>query len=153
MADLNFELPETNPAHRADLRAAILAMPVSSLLGLRVLGFAPGLSVIELDLRPELTFDGRTAQGGVVGTLADFAGVSAATATLPDGGRASTSGFEVHLLAPARGTRLVAVGRVAHAGTSSAVSKVEVHAVNEAGQAGLVAIATTTCRLFPAVPG
>lgn len=148
MTDVSFELPEVHAAHRPDLRAAILSMPVSRTLGLRVVGFTSGVSVMELDVRPEVTFDGRTVQGGIVGTLADFAGVSAATATLSPGGAASTTGFEVHHLAPARGERLVAVGRAAFAGQSHAVSRVEVYALREGQEAVLVAIGTTTCRLI-----
>ncbi|MFB9990791.1 PaaI family thioesterase [Deinococcus oregonensis] len=153
MHSVPFVLPAVDALHRPDLRAAILSMPVARTLGLRVVGFTSGVSVIELDVRPEVTFDGRTVQGGIVGTLADFAGVSAATATLPPGGAASTTGFEVHHLSPAQGERLVAVGRAAFVGKSHAVSRVEVHALQERRESILVAIGTTTCRLIlPAVP-
>ena len=33
----------------------------------------------------QLTFDGRSVQGGLVGTLADYAAVSAAISALPEG--------------------------------------------------------------------
>ena len=153
MHSVPFDLPAVDALHRPDLREAILSMPVAHTLGLRLMGLAPGVSVMELDVRPELTFDGRTVQGGIVGTLADFAGVSAATAALSAGGAASTTGFEVHHLAPARGERLVAVGRAAFVGRSHAVSRVEVHALQEGQEPILVAIGTTTCRLMlPVVP-
>jgi hypothetical protein len=52
----------------SDLRAAILAMPASQLLGLLVTGFdAQGISCIELPLRADLTFEGRVVQGGLAG--------------------------------------------------------------------------------------
>jgi uncharacterized protein (TIGR00369 family) len=142
------DLPAVDPTCRADLRAAIEAMPASRLLGLRVTGFdAAGVSRVELPLRPELTFDGRIAQGGLVGALADYAGVSAAACTLPAGWIASTTGFEVHNVAPAAGERLVAIGRALHVGRGSAVSRAEVYAV-EGDVATLVCVATTTCRPF-----
>ena len=87
MQGVPFERPAVDALHRPDLRDAILSMPVARTLGLRVVGLASGVSVMELDVRPEWTFDGRTVQGGIVGTLADFAGVSAATASLPAGWR------------------------------------------------------------------
>jgi uncharacterized protein (TIGR00369 family) len=142
------DLPAVSPEVRADLRAAILAMPASRLLGLEVTGFdAAGISRIELQVRPELSFDGRVVQGGLVGVLADYAGVSAAACTLPAGWIASTTGFEVHNVAPAVGERLIAIGRAQHVGRSLGVSRAEVYAMN--GDAlTLVCVATTTCNPF-----
>jgi len=142
------QLPDLQPGLRADLAAAIEAMPASRLVGLRVLGFAPGgVSALQMDIAPALTFDGRVVQGGLVGLLADYAGVSAASSTLPAGWAASTTGFEVHNLAPAAGERLVAIGEAVQVGKSHAVSTARVWAV-AGGQATLVAVATTTCRPF-----
>jgi uncharacterized protein (TIGR00369 family) len=157
-------LPPVDPSFRADLRDAIHAMPASIWLGLFVRGFsAAGVAVIELPLRPQLTFDGRVAQGGVVGMLADYAGVSAASCTLPPLWMASTLGYEVHNIAPAVGSRLLAVGRAQAVGRSHAVSRVEVWAqaagteANAEAEANdaltLVAVATTTCRPFQIKPG
>jgi uncharacterized protein (TIGR00369 family) len=144
----NFEMPMLQPGFRADLVAGIEAMPASKLIGLKVLGFAPqGLSVIELPLHEKVTFDGQVVQGGIVGMLADYAGVSAASCLLPVGWLASTTAFEVHNLAPAKGVRLIAIGRAVHVGKSQAVSGAEVWAMD--GEAStLAAWATTTCRLF-----
>jgi uncharacterized protein (TIGR00369 family) len=127
---------------------AIEAMPASNLIGLKVLGFAAeGVALLELPMRSELTFDGRVAQGGIVGMLADYAGVSAANCTLPPGWMASTTGYEVHNLAPAMGDALVAIGRVIQVGKTSAVSAAEVWA-RRGDVHTLVAWATTTCRPF-----
>jgi uncharacterized protein (TIGR00369 family) len=150
MQPSDFQLPDLQGGLRADLAAAIEAMPASRLIGLRVLGFAPGgRSVLQLEVVPALTFDGRIVQGGVVGMLADYAGVSAASSTLPAGWAASTTGFEVHNLAPAAGERLVAIGEAVQVGRTHAVSTARVWALRE-GAATLVAVATTTCRPFDA---
>ncbi len=123
-------------------------MPSSKLIGLKVLGFAAdGVSLLELPMRIELTFDGRVAQGGIVGMLADYAGVSAANSTLPLGWMASTTGYEVHNLAPAIGDVLVAIGRVIHVGKTNAVSSAEVWA-RRGDVHTLVAWATTRCKPF-----
>jgi uncharacterized protein (TIGR00369 family) len=141
------DLPSVSAAHRADLRRMIQAMPASELIGLQVLGFDPsGVSVIELPMRAEITFDGSVVQGGIVGLLADYAGVSAAACTLPEGWIASTTGFEVHNVAPAQGKQLVAVGRAVHVGRGSAVSRAEVFAEDGDGTLSLVCLATTTCK-------
>jgi len=140
--------PEVDAGHRPDLKAAIEAMPASRLLGLRVAGFDPaGMSRIELPLRPDRTFGGRAVQGGIVGVLADHAGVSAAACMLPTAWMASTTGFEVHNIAPAAGERLVAIGRTVSLGKSIGVSRAEVLALRD-GQWTLVCVATTTCKPF-----
>ena len=145
---VQFQPPAVSREVRSDLIAMIEGMPASRLLGLRVTGFdAAGFSVLEMPVVASLTFDGKIVQGGIVGTLADYAGVSAAACTLPSGWIASTTAFEVHNLAPARGDRLLAIGRSLQVGKSQAVSGAEVWAV-EGRSATLVAIATTTCRPF-----
>ena len=130
--------------HREDLATAIARMPVVGTLGITVAHLAPGRSELHLGIRPELTFDGRTVQGGVVGVLADFAGVSAAAAALPEGWAATTVSFSVSNLAPARGARLVALGHARRSGRQLGSSTVEVYAEDGAGERRLVATATTT---------
>lgn len=149
----HLSLPAVSTDIRPDLAAAIMAMPASQLIGLKVLGFSSdGVSVIELPIMPSLTFDGRVVQGGIVGMLADYAGVSAAACKLEPGWMASTTGFEVHNLAPAKGHRLLAVGRAVQVGTTHAVSTAEVWAeqLSDTGvpQYRQVCIATTTCKPF-----
>jgi uncharacterized protein (TIGR00369 family) len=140
------DLFQPHPGFRLDLARAIEAMPSSRLLGLKVLGFHPeGRSAIEMPIARSHTFDGTIVQGGLVGTLADYAGVSAAACTLPEGWIASTTGFEVHNLAPARGERLIAYGSVQHMGKSQGISRAEVFAMSEQA-CTLVCVATTLCK-------
>jgi len=107
----------------------LMAMPVVHLLGLRVLACTPGETRLELPVRHDLTFDGHTVKGGIVGALADFAGASAAATVLPAGWVVMTTGFEVHNLAPARGEHLLGIGTVIKPGRSLAVSRADVFAV------------------------
>lgn len=144
---MQLPLPSLVNHHRPDLAAAIAAMPCSRLFGLRVLGLGDGLSAIELSVRSDLTLDGRTVQGGIVGTLADYAAVSAATAAMPSGWGASTTAFQVYNLAPARGDRLVGIGRVVRSGRSQAVAAADVYALT-GSDAELVGTALATCRLI-----
>lgn len=141
--------------HRPDLRQAIEAMPASRLLGLRVIGFGPGTSLLELPIRPELTVEGHVVQGGIVGTLADYAAVSAATAAMPIGWASATTGIELHNLAPARGRRLVAVGTAIRSGKGASLGEARVYAEAEEGEASrrLVAFALASCRVFEAGRG
>ncbi|MCZ4256986.1 PaaI family thioesterase [Sulfitobacter sp. G21635-S1] len=137
--------------YRPDLSKAIASMPCSQLLGLTVIGFGEGVSAIELTIRPELTFDGRTVQGGIVGTLADYAAVSAATANCADGWTSSTTNFQVHNVSPARGERLVGLGRIVKSGRSQAVAAADIYAI-ASGHAELVATALASCKLSEPSP-
>jgi uncharacterized protein (TIGR00369 family) len=147
-----YSLAEVDPSFRSDIKKAIEAMPASKLIGLTVIGFKPsGVSRLEVVISPSITFDGQTVQGGIVGMLADFAGVSAATCTLERGWSSSTISFEVHNTAPARGVRLIAMNQAMKVGTSIAVSRAEVYA-EMGGELSLVCIATTTCKPFRIAP-
>jgi uncharacterized protein (TIGR00369 family) len=143
-------VPHVSRLVRPDLISAIEAMPAAVLLGIVVRGFdAAGRSVIEMPVKSSLTFDGRVVQGGIVGVLADFAGVSAAACALPEGWLASTTSFEVSNIAPAVGTLLIAVGCAVKASQHTGVSKVDVYAGGPEGQPlTLVCVAKTTCRPF-----
>ncbi|PJK28049.1 PaaI family thioesterase [Minwuia thermotolerans] len=132
---------------RPALAAGIHAMPSSAWLGLRCIGFADGRSAIEMPIRSDITFDGRIVQGAVVGVLADYAAVSAATAACPDGWRASTTGYNVHNIAPAAGERLVAFGQIAGRSRTSASSRADVYAVT-GDKWTLAATCLATCRLI-----
>ena len=146
------DIPEVDPELRLDLKLAIENMPASRLLGIQVRGFAAGgLSVLDLPIRTALTFEGHTVQGGILGALADYAGVSAAACTLPEGWMAATTAFEVQNLQAAAGLALIAVGRLVRMGKTTGVSRADVFV--QGGAAGdprltLVCVATTSCRSF-----
>jgi uncharacterized protein (TIGR00369 family) len=143
-----FSWPEISADCRPDIKRGIELMPAAKLIGIQVIGFHPdGLSLLEMPIELKTTFDGRLVQGGIVAVLADFAGISAASCTLPIGWIVSTTSFEIHLLAPAVGTRLIAVGRAINVGKTIAVSRAEVYAEND-GVFTLVCIANTTGRPF-----
>lgn len=142
------DLPKVEEGRRVDLKTIIETMPAARHLGINVIGFLEsGVSRIELVVQAHHTFDGKSVQAGVLGALADYAGVSAAAATLGEGWMASTTGYEIHNLAPATGERLIAIGHALLVKASHAVSRVDVYAVR-AGQVevSLVGYATTTCR-------
>jgi uncharacterized protein (TIGR00369 family) len=144
---MQFKLPELITSHRDDLKLQIERMPVCHFLGLKVCGFNATEAVVEMPVRVEISINGKTVQGGIVGTLADFAAVSAATAAKPAGWVSSTTSFDVHNLAPAIGERLVAVGRVIKASASSGVAAADVYAERD-GIFSLVATALVTCRFM-----
>ena len=142
---MSIQLPELVPGYRADLAAAVATMPASQLLGLSVVGFAPGLSVIELPIRHEITFDGLIVQGGIVGTLADYAAVSAAIVAKGEGWFGSTVNFQVHNLDHARGQKLIAIGRCVRSSSRTGLGHAEVYATQNDTHT-LVATAMAGCQ-------
>ena len=140
--------PPVDEGYRPDLVFGIQNMPAARLLRIRVLGFSrAGAALLCMPVHPDLPFDGTSVQGGLVGTLADFAGVSASAAAMGDHWYATTLGFEVHNVAPARGQWLLAHGQSINARKSHAVAQSHVCAI-DGDTAQLSAFATTTCKPF-----
>ena len=134
--------------YRPHLADAIHAMPSSNHLGIRCLGFRDGETAIEMQISPGLTFDGTHVQGAIVGVLADYAAVSAATASCPPGWFGSTTGYNVHNFAPARGERLVALGSICGRSRSAASTRSDIYSII-GDEWTPVATCLATCRLSP----
>ena len=139
-------LPAVSDDHRPALAFVLGGMPVSRHLGVQVVGTADGVSVMALPVTERVTFDGRSVMGGIVGTLADMAAVSAVVAALPDGASASTTGFHVEVLAPATGGALIAIGRVVEAGERRGTGRADVYAAG-GGASRLIATCLASARV------
>jgi uncharacterized protein (TIGR00369 family) len=139
---------DASESHRTDIRVFIESMPVVALLGIRLIKLGRGNVEYELPIRPEITFDGKVVQGGIVGTLADFAGVTAAMSALDEGWFCSTVDFQVQNVAPAAGDRLIALGEAVRSGKRVGLSRVEVYAVR-GEERTLCATALTTAVPVP----
>ena len=81
--------------------------------------------------------------GGAIAAIADTACGYAALSLMAPGTGILTAEFKVNLLAPARGERLVAQGRVVKPGRLLTVAQGEVHALAGAERT-LVAVLTAT---------
>ena len=123
---MNQQFPAPNPRKESTARL-VESMPVAALLGITVEQVDDGTCVLSMPCSTALTSDGSTVQGGIVATLADFAAVSAASTLMPPGWFLMTTGVETHHLAPARGARLIAVGRSIKSGGRTAVAAADVY--------------------------
>ena len=113
-------------------------------IGLHLVEAGPGWARMRMDLRPEVMNPFGAVHGGSVSALIDSAAGSAiAAGTLPDDRIMGTIDMQVHFLERARGTYLLAEGRMVRAGKSVAVAQVEVRDDADA----LVAMGTATFRL------
>ena len=116
------------------IREFVESMPATRHLGIRIAELEDGRAVFEMLNDPTVTFDGEVVQGGIVGTLADYAAVAACGTKLPDGWLMATTTCETHNLAPANGARLIAVAEVVKPGRRHAVARADVYNDERSGQ-------------------
>jgi uncharacterized protein (TIGR00369 family) len=135
----------TNPDYEQAVKDVILTMPAAQHLGFGFGRVAPGEAEIIQPYRKELTQHDGFFQGGVLGSLADFAGGAAAGTLLPPGWANMTIDYTVKIVAPAKGEQVVARGRVVRVGQLITVAAADVYAVSETAEL-LCAVALVTMR-------
>ena len=89
----------------------------------------PGLAVIELPFRRELSQQHGFFHAGMTSTIADNAGGFAGYTLFPADSSVLTVEFKINLIAPADGERLIATGRVKKPGRNLTVCEFEVDVV------------------------
>lgn len=102
-------------------------------LGATLVRVAPGEVVLELPFRPELTQQHGFLHAGVVTSIMDSACGYAALSLMEPGAAVLSVEFKVNLLAPARGARFRATGRVVRAGRTVTVVAGEFRVVESPG--------------------
>jgi uncharacterized protein (TIGR00369 family) len=114
-------------------------------LGLRWLaGDEPGQIAVELDLRDDLKGPAGSLEGGVVSTIVDVAGASAAAQAV--NGLVATQHIAVSFLAPGRTGPVRATATPLRVGKSEVV--VEVRAVDLGRDDRLMAVALVTVKVI-----
>jgi uncharacterized protein (TIGR00369 family) len=124
------KLTPATPDFEDLVKATVLSMPAAKHLGFDFGRVAPGEVEIVQPYREELTEHNGFFQAGVVGALADFAGGSAGMTLLAPGWVSLTVDYTVKLLAPAKGEKIVARGRVIKPSQVMTVAAADVYAVN-----------------------
>ncbi len=127
------------------VKATVLSMPAAKHLGFDFGRVEPGEVEIVQPYREELTEHNGFFQAGVVGALADFAGASAGMTLLAPGWVSMTVDYTVKLVAPAKGEKIVAHGRVIKPSQVMTVAAADVYAVNGSDEK-LCATAFVTMR-------
>jgi uncharacterized protein (TIGR00369 family) len=115
-----------------------------ALLGAEIVSVAPGAVAIALPLRPELEQQHGFVHAGAAWSIADSAAGYAAQTLMAAGDGVLTVELKINLLAPARGARLIARGRVERPGRTLTVARSDVAAVAEDGAETAVATALGT---------
>jgi uncharacterized protein (TIGR00369 family) len=121
--------------------------PFQQSLGLRWSSDATGVSV-SLDPRDGLRGPAGSLEGGVVSTLVDVAGASAAAAATRR--LVATQHIAVSFLAPGRQGPVRADGKTVRVGRSDVVSEVRV--IDEGNDDRLIAVALVTLKIIGDLP-
>jgi uncharacterized protein (TIGR00369 family) len=113
------------------VRRAVLAMPMAQTLQLAFRQLAPGRAELEMPVQEAWCFRPGQLQATAIFAAADFAAVAAAGTLLPQGSVNATIDASLKIVAPARGSHLVARGRVVQAARLLTVCAADVFAVHE----------------------
>jgi len=120
-----------NPDFETRVRGSFARQAFMGFLGAEIGGVEPGVVEITLDHRDELCQQHGFFHGGVVATLADNAGGYASFSLMRAQDSVLTVEFKINLIAPARGDRLLAQGRVVKPGRTLNVCEMAVYACSE----------------------
>jgi uncharacterized protein (TIGR00369 family) len=121
------------------VRASFGSQRVMATLGASLESVEPGQVTIALPFREDLTQQHGFLHAGVVATIGDSACGYAAFSLMPADAGVLTIEFKINLLAPARGERFRAIGRVIRPGRTITVTVADVLAGDQ-----LVATLTAT---------
>lgn len=118
----------------ARVRASFAKQEFMALLGATISRVAPGEVDLELPWRADLVQQHGYLHAGVTSAIADSACGYAALSLMPPGAAVLSVEYKVNLLAPARGLRFQARGRVVRSGRTVSVVQGDVLAFDEQGQ-------------------
>jgi uncharacterized protein (TIGR00369 family) len=116
-------------------------------LGARLVSVTPGEVLIELPWRDELGQQHGVLHAGAVAAVADSACGYAALSLMPAGAAVMSVEFKVNLLAPGRGNRFLAHGRVRRSGRTLTVCEGSVRAIDRDEEREVAIMTATMIRL------
>ncbi|MGB8624505.1 MAG: PaaI family thioesterase [Paracoccaceae bacterium] len=123
----------------ANVRQSFAAQGMMNTAGAEIIELGAGHCRIAAPIKPQMSQQHGFAHAGLTFALGDSACGYAALSQLPKGQEVLTSEMKIHLLAPARGARLVATGEVIRAGRRLIVTRADVMAEDADGAQSHVA--------------
>ena len=115
-----------DPDFEARIRTSFARQGAMKLIGARLARIEPGFVEVELPFRPEITQQHGYFHAGMTTIIADTAAGYAAFSLFPSGSTVLTVEFKINFVAPARGEKLVATGRVIKRGRTLTPCHMEV---------------------------
>jgi uncharacterized protein (TIGR00369 family) len=141
------EFEPQDPTFETRVRASFARQDFMSTIGARLVRVGPGTVDIELPFHQALTQQHGFLHGGVVTAIADSACGYAALSLMAPQAAVLTVEFKVNLLAPARGERIVARGRVLRPGRALTVCAADVIAVHDGREMAIATMLATMMAL------
>jgi len=139
-----------SPEIEASIRHSFAAQTMMATFGADLVAVSQGHARIEAPILPGSLQQHGYAHAGLTFAIGDSAAGYAALGVMPEGSEVLTTEMKINLLAPARGERLIARGRVIKPGRRLVIVQADVHAVED-GQETYVALLTGT--MIPLLPG
>src|SRR5918994_3158157 len=123
-----------DPEFEARVRASFARQAFMAHLGVEIAHLAPGEVDLSVAFRRDLTQQHGYFHAGVTATIADSAAGYAALSLFSPGTGVLTTEFKINLLAPARGEKLIARGRVVKPGRTLTVCRTDVGALTDGSE-------------------
>jgi len=122
-----------DPDYERKVRQSFAAQGMMRTLGASLVDVSAGKCVISAPIGPETGQQHGFAHAGLAWSIGDSAAGYAALSLMQAGREVLTSEMKINLLAPARGLRLVAEGRVLRAGRRLIVVTSDIHSEDSDG--------------------
>lgn len=130
-----------------EARASFARQGLMTTLGAGIVSVAPGVVVLAADFREGLSQQHGFFHAGVTASLADSAAGYAAFTLFPAGSGVLTVEFKINLMAPAKGSRLIATGRVERSGRTLTVCRADVSVIDGARETAVATGLYTMMRM------
>lgn len=132
-----------DPRYRSRVETSFAKQGLMTTLAAVLGDIAPGCVDIVLPVSPGVSQQHGYVHAGAVAAIADSAAGYAALTLMAPGTGVLTTEFKINLVAPAKGVRLRARGRVVKSGRTLTLAQTEVFAESDSGET-LVALLTAT---------
>ena len=141
-----------DPEYENRVRSSFAKQGLMTTLAATLGAVSPGAVEVAIHPHAAISQQHGFVHAGAVAAIADSAAGYAALSLMPPGTGVLSTEFKINLLAPAKGDRIIARGRVVKAGRTLTVAQSEVFA-ESAGQEKLIALLTATLMTVEARDG
>jgi uncharacterized protein (TIGR00369 family) len=132
-----------DPDYLARVRDSFARQPFMTTIGAELAAVGPGVCEIALPYREAISQQHGFFHGGVVGTLADNAAGYASFSLMRADASILTVGYKLNLVAPGKGERLIARGRVLRPGMNLTFDESKFYTIED-GEESICATALAT---------
>jgi len=124
----SFPCDTVEPEYKKTVREIFRRQAFINFIGAEISCVLPGFCSLQLKYREELTRDPLCFHPGVIGSLAESAGLFAALTILPADSSIATTEYKLNLLAPPKGNVLAVHAKVVKSGKTMTVCTSEIYA-------------------------